>query len=43
MTIKQQLLGNADAIITSDDEAKYTKADYDFSNWLSLLYPTEIL
>ncbi|MBL7816591.1 MAG: hypothetical protein JNL70_16340 [Saprospiraceae bacterium] len=31
--LKQRLLGNAIAPVSVEDEAKYTKADYDFSKW----------
>ena len=32
-SIKQKLLGDANAQLTADDEAKYLKSDYDFSKW----------
>lgn len=34
-SIKQKLLGRADVNPTVEDEAKYVKTDYDFSNWLA--------
>ncbi len=34
-SIKNKLFGSPDRVVTAEDEKRYIRADYDFSNWLS--------